>query len=113
MNGRRTAARRRASAATPALSVAVQAPGGCDLGGPAAGLLQWSRQIMTNLPTLARLRELNRALETAVRMTKELAGNRAFEPLAAHDPKPSNLLLDPLTHAIEPGQLGSPQLPSP
>jgi hypothetical protein len=39
------------------------------------------------LPTLALLRELNRALATAVRMTKELAGNRAFERLAAQDPE--------------------------
>ncbi len=64
---------------------------------------------MTNLPTLARLRELNRALETAVRMTKELAGNRAFERLAAQDPERWNLVLDSLTEGMEPGELGSVQ----
>jgi hypothetical protein len=64
---------------------------------------------MTNLPKLARLLELRRALETAVRVTKELAVNQTLMRLAAQDPKRWNFLLDSLSAGMEPGELGSVQ----
>ncbi len=62
---------------------------------------------MTSLPTFARLRELKGALETAVRVTKELAVNQSLTRLAARDPERWNLLLDSLAAGMEPGEQGS------
>jgi hypothetical protein len=62
---------------------------------------------MPHLTTLARLRELKRALDRAVRMTKELAVNRTLVRLAAQDPERWNILLDSLAAGMEPGEMGS------
>jgi hypothetical protein len=64
---------------------------------------------MPHLTTLARLRELKRSLDTAVRLTKELALNQTLTRLAASDPDRWNFLLDSLAAAMEPGELGSMQ----
>src|SRR2546430_7677391 len=56
---------------------------------------------MPQLTTLARLRELKRALETAVRVTKELAVNQTLTRLAARDPERWNFLLDSLAAGKE------------
>jgi hypothetical protein len=84
-------------------------PGGSDLAGPAAGLLQRSKDIMLNLPKLARLEELHRSLERTVEVTKELAVNRTLVRLAHEDPERWNVLLDSLSAAMEPGEMGSVQ----
>ncbi len=62
---------------------------------------------MTSLPTLARLRELKGALETAVRVTKELALNQTLTGLAAREPERWNFLLDSLVAGMEPCEQGS------
>ena len=62
---------------------------------------------MTNLPTLARLRELKSALERAIGVTKELAVNQTLTRLAACDPDRWNFLLDSLAAGMEPGKLSS------
>jgi hypothetical protein len=64
---------------------------------------------MPHLPTLARLTELKRALERAVKVTKELAANRTLVRLAAEDPERWNLVLDSLSAGMEPGEMGSVQ----
>ncbi len=64
---------------------------------------------MPNLPKLGRLQELNRALETAVGVTSELAANQTLVRLATDDPERWNLVLDSLSAAMEPGDLGSIQ----
>lgn len=62
---------------------------------------------MPNLTTLARLQELKRALETAVRVTRELAVNQTLTRLAAREPDRWNLLLDSLAASVLPGEMGS------
>jgi hypothetical protein len=62
---------------------------------------------MTSLPAFARLRELKGALETAVRVIKELAVNQSLSRLAAQDPEGWNFLLDSFAAGMEPGELGS------
>jgi hypothetical protein len=64
---------------------------------------------MPNLPKLARLQELKRALETAAGVTRELDANRTLVRLAAEDPERWNLVLDSLSAAMEPGEMGSVQ----
>ena len=64
---------------------------------------------MPNLPKLARLQELRRALERAVGVTRELDANRTLVRLAAEDPERWNLVLDSLSAAMEPGEMGSVQ----
>ena len=62
---------------------------------------------MPHVTTLARLRELKRGLETAVRVTKELAMNQTLVRLAAGDPDRWNFVLDSLAAGMEPGEQGS------
>jgi len=62
---------------------------------------------MPHVTTLARLGELKRGLETAVRVTKELALNQTLVRLAASDPERWNFLLDSLSAGMEPGEQGS------
>ena len=62
---------------------------------------------MPQLTTLARLGELKRDLEAAVRVTKELAVNQTLVRLAAGDPERWNFLLDSLAAGMEPGEQGS------
>ena len=64
---------------------------------------------MPNLPKLGRLQELKRVLETAVSVTRELAVNQTLVRLAAEDPERWNFVLDSLSAAMEPGDLGSVQ----
>ena len=64
---------------------------------------------MPNLPKLARLEELQRSLERTVAVTKELAENRTLVRLADEDPERWNVLLDSLSAAMEPGEMGSVQ----
>jgi len=64
---------------------------------------------MPHLPKLARLEELKRALETAVRMTKEPAVGQTLMGLAAQDPERWNFVLDSLSAGMEPGEMGSIQ----
>jgi hypothetical protein len=62
---------------------------------------------MPHLTTLGRLGELKRALETAVRVTKELAVNQTLTRLAAREPERWNFLLDSLAASMELGEMGS------
>jgi hypothetical protein len=62
---------------------------------------------MPELPRLARLNELQRALEAAVRVIRELAANSTLTRLAARDPERWNFLLDSLAAGMEPGEQGS------
>jgi hypothetical protein len=64
---------------------------------------------MTTLPTFARLNELRRALETILRVTTELDVNQTLVRLAAQDPERWNYLLDSLSVAMEPGEIGTVQ----
>jgi hypothetical protein len=64
---------------------------------------------MPNLPKLARLQELKRALETAAGVTRELDANHTLVRLAAEDPERWNMVLDSLSAAMEPGEMGSVQ----
>ena len=64
---------------------------------------------MPNLPKLARLQLLQRSLDTAVKVTKELAVNRTMIRLADEDPDRWNLVVDSLSAAMEPGDMGSVQ----
>ena len=64
---------------------------------------------MPKLPKLARLEELRRSLETAVKLTHELAVNRTLERFAAEDPERWNIVLDSLAATMEPGEMGSVQ----
>lgn len=64
---------------------------------------------MRNLAKLARLQELKRALETAVGVTSELDANQSLVRFAAEDPERWNLVLDSLSAAMEPGEMGSVQ----
>jgi hypothetical protein len=79
------------------------------LADPPPGDSQRSKVIMPNLPTRARLQELQRSLEAAVRTTKELAVNQTLVRLAAQDPERWNFLLDSLSAGMEHGELGSVQ----
>lgn len=62
---------------------------------------------MPNLPRLARLQTLHHSLETAVRVTEELAANESMVRLAAADPDRWNFVLDSLSAAMESGEMGS------
>lgn len=62
---------------------------------------------MPNVPTLARLQELHRALRTAVDVTTEMAANRSLVRLANDDPDRWNLVLDSLSAGMEAGEMGS------
>jgi hypothetical protein len=62
---------------------------------------------MPHLTTLARLGELKRALETAVRVTKELAVSQTLTRLAGRDPERWNFVLDSLAASMEPAEMGS------
>ena len=62
---------------------------------------------MPNLPKLARLQELRRALETVVRLTRELADNQSLMRMAADDPERWNFVIDSLSAAMEPGDQGT------
>lgn len=64
---------------------------------------------MPKLPKLARLEELRRSLETAVKVTRELEVNRTLVKFAAEDPERWNLVLDSLSATMEPGEMGSVQ----
>ena len=64
---------------------------------------------MPNLPRLAQLDDLRRALGTAVRVTGKLARTGALAPLVSQDPERWNPVLDSLSAAMEPGELGSVQ----
>lgn len=64
---------------------------------------------MPHLPKLARVEELKRALETAVRITKEPAVGQTLMGLAAQDPERWNFVLDSLSAGMEPGEMGSIQ----
>jgi hypothetical protein len=64
---------------------------------------------MRNLAKLARLQELKRALETAVGVSRELDANQSLVRFAAEDPERWNLVLDSLSAAMEPGEMGSVQ----
>lgn len=75
-----------------------------DLGGPAPAHCQRSEVIMPHLSKLTRLEELKRALETAVRMTKEPAVCQTLMGLAAQDPERWNFVLDSLSAGMEPGE---------
>lgn len=67
------------------------------------------RFTVRRLPRLARLEELRTALETAVRVTRELAMNQTLERLATAEPDRWNIVLDSLSAGMEPGELGSMQ----
>lgn len=62
---------------------------------------------MTHLPKLARLEELRRALETAVKIANELAVKQALDRFAAQDPDRWNFVVDSLSAGMEPGEMGS------
>ncbi|TMC03765.1 MAG: hypothetical protein E6J41_26565 [Chloroflexi bacterium] len=62
---------------------------------------------MPNLPTMARLEELRRSLERTVEVTRELAKNGTLVRFAEEDPERWNVLLDSLSAAMEPGDMGS------
>jgi hypothetical protein len=64
---------------------------------------------MPNLPKLARLEELRRSLERTAALTRELDLNRTLVHLADDDPERWNVLLDSLSAAMEPGEMGSVQ----
>jgi hypothetical protein len=64
---------------------------------------------MPNLPKLARLEELRQSLERTVELTRELDVNRALLHLAEDDPERWNMLLDSLSAAMEPCEMGSVQ----
>ena len=64
---------------------------------------------MPNLPKLARLEELRHSLERTVELTRELDVSRALPRLAGDDPERWNMLLDSLSAAMEPGEMGSVQ----
>ena len=64
---------------------------------------------MPNLPKLARLEELRQSLERTVELTRELDVNRTLLRLADADPERWNMLLDSLSAAMEPGEMGSVQ----
>jgi hypothetical protein len=62
---------------------------------------------MPHITTLARLQELRCALESALRVIKELAVNKTLVRLAASDPQRWNFLLDSLAAGMESGEQGS------
>jgi len=64
---------------------------------------------MPNLPKLGRLEELRQSLERTVELTRELDVNRTLLRLADGDPERWNMLLDSLSAAMEPGEMGSVQ----
>ena len=64
---------------------------------------------MPKLPKLARVEELRLSLERTVHLTMELARNRTLVRLADEDPERWNVLLDSLSAAMEPGEMGSVQ----
>jgi hypothetical protein len=64
---------------------------------------------MPNLPKLARLEELRQSLERTAESTRELDLNRTLVRLADGDPERWNVLLDSLSAAMEPGEMGSVQ----
>jgi hypothetical protein len=64
---------------------------------------------MPNLPKLARLEELRQSLERTAELTRELDLNRTLVRLADDDPERWNVLLDSLSAAMEPGEMGSVQ----
>ncbi len=62
---------------------------------------------MTNLPKMARLEELRRALEASVRLTKELTDDQTLTGLAGQDAERWSFVLDSLSAGMEPGEMGS------